>query len=597
MRRAGRRPSPGPSPANEGGRVAYKWIALSNTTLGVLMVMITQSIVLIALPDIFQGIDLDPLAPGNTGYLLWMIMGSFIVTAVMVVTLGRLGDLFGRVRIYNLGFAVFTLFSILLSISWLKGTEGALWMILMRLGQGFGGAMIYANSAAIVTDAFPLRQRGFALGINGVAAMAGSFIGLALGGLLAPFMWRLTFLVSVPVGLFGTVWSYRKLRELASRQRVRIDWWGNATFAAGLVTIMIGITYAIQPYGGHAMGWTNPLVLGGIGLGIALLFVFVLIERRTVDPVFRLDLFRNRAFTAGNVATLFAAMARGGLQFAIVIWLQGIWLPLHGVAFADTPLWAGILMLPLIAGFIVAAPISGYLSDRYGARPFATLGMVLSIVSFAWLLAMPVDFAYPEFALALFVEGVGMGLFASPNRAAVMNTLPAGERGVGGGMNSTFLNAATVLSIGVFFTLMIAGLSQGLPQAFTDGLVAHGVSRPDAVLVADLPPGQTIFASFLGYNPVGTLVGPEVLGQLPSSEQAIVTGREFFPQLISGPFQTGLALTFGFGIVACVLSAIGSLARGGRPTGDPDACGDSGDDRAAPTRIHGIGTPASQEAR
>jgi MFS family permease len=551
----------------------YKWLALSNTTLGVLMAMINQSIILIALPNIFRGIHLDPLVPANTGYLLWMMMGSFVVTAVLVVSLGRLGDLYGRVRLYHLGFAVFTLFSLLLSVSWMHGGAGALWLILMRLGQGVGGAMLYANSAAIITDAFPVQQRGFALGINGIAAMSGSFIGLALGGLVAPVTWRLAFLISVPVGLFGTVWAYRILRELAPRQRARIDWWGNATFAAGLVALMVGITYGIQPYGGHSMGWTNPFVVGMLAGGLALLAWFAGIERHVADPMFRLDLFRIRAFTAGNIATLFAAMARGGLQFAIVIWLQGIWLPLHGYAFSETPFWAGILMLPLVAGFVAAAPISGYLSDRYGARPFATAGMAVSTLSFAWLLLLPVDFWYPQFALVLFLEGVGMGLFSSPNRAGVMNSLPARERGAGGGMNSTFLNAASVLSVGVFFSLMIVGLSTKLPSALHDGLVAHGVANADATRIAALPPGTTIFSSFLGYNPVRTLLGPHVLGGLTPVERHELTGRSFFPELISGPFHTALVLTFGFAIVSCVLSAAGSLARGPRyeaSEGDPE---------------------------
>jgi MFS family permease len=547
-----------------GAGIDYKWIALSNTTLGVLMAMINQSIILIALPNVFRGIHLDPLQPANTGYLLWMMMGSFVVTAVLVVSLGRLGDLYGRVRMYNLGFAVFTLFSLLLSVSWMRGGAGALWLILMRIGQGAGGAMLYANSAAIITDAFPVRQRGFALGINGIAAMSGSFIGLALGGLVAPVTWRLAFLVSVPVGVFGTVWAYRMLRELAPRQQARIDWWGNATFAAGLVALMVAITYGIQPYGDHRMGWTNPLVLALIAGGVVLLGLFVQVERHVADPMFRLELFRIRAFTAGNVATLFAAMARGGLQFAIVIWLQGIWLPLHGYAFIDTPFWAGLFMLPLVAGFVVSAPVSGYLSDRYGARPFATFGMALSTLSFLWFLRLPVDFWYPEFALVLFLEGVGMGLFSSPNRAAVMNSLPARERGAGGGMNSTFLNAASVLSVGVFFSLMVVGLSSKLPDALHHGLVQHGVANADAARIAQLPPGSTIFASFLGYNPVQTLLGPHVLGGLPPAQRHELTGRSFFPQLISSPFHTALLLAFGFAIVSCVLSALGSLARGPR---------------------------------
>jgi MFS family permease len=542
----------------------YKWIALSNTTLGVLMVTINQSIILIALPDIFRGIGIDPLAPGNTSYLLWMILGFLVVTAVLVVSLGRLGDMFGRVRMYNLGFAVFTLFSILLSATWLHGQAGALYLILMRIGQGIGGALLFANSAAILTDAFPRDQRGLALGINGIAAIAGSFLGLVLGGVLAPFDWRLIFLVSVPVGLFATVWAYRKLRELAEPRAERIDWLGNATFALGLVAVMVGITYGIQPYGGHTMGWTSPFVDACLAGGLALLAAFVLIERFVPEPMFRLELFRIRAFTAGNVATLLAAVGRGGLQFILIIWLQGIWLPEHGYDFSRTPLWAGIYMLPLIAGFLVAGPVSGWLSDRFGARPFATGGMALAAGSFVLLMLLPVDFGYVWFALVLLLNGIGMGLFSSPNRAGVMNALPPSQRGVGGGMNATFQNAASVLSIGLFFSLMIIGLASSLPHTLQGGLVAHGVPAADASRIAHLPPVASLFAAFLGYNPIQNLLGARTLQALPAAQQHALTGRGFFPHLISAPFHTALTYAFVFAIAACAVAAVASLLRGGR---------------------------------
>jgi MFS family permease len=545
-------------------KLDYRWIALSNTTLGVLMVTINQSIILIALPAIFRGIRVNPLEPGNTSYLLWMILGFLVVTAVLVVSLGRLGDMFGRVRMYNLGFAVFTLFSVLLSVTWLHGSEGALWLILMRVGQGVGGAMLFANSAAILTDAFPQDQRGLALGINGIAAIAGSFIGLVLGGVLAPLQWRLVFLVSVPVGVFATVWAYRKLHELAEPRAARIDWWGNATFAVGLVALMVGITYGIQPYGGHTMGWTSPFVLSCVIGGLALLAGFVVIEHHVPDPMFRLDLFRIRAFTAGNLAALLAAIGRGGLQFILIIWLQGIWLPEHGYDFARTPLWAGIYMLPLIAGFLLAGPASGYLSDHFGARPFATGGMLLAAASFVLLMELPVDFSYVWFALILLVNGIGMGLFSSPNRAGVMNSLPPSQRGVGGGMNATFQNAASVLSIGLFFSLMIIGLASSLPSTLHQGLVAHGVPNADATRIANLPPVASLFAAFLGYNPIQNLLGGHTLHALPAAQQHVLVGRSFFPRLISSPFHTALTYAFVFAIVACTVAAIASLLRGGK---------------------------------
>jgi len=541
----------------------YKWVALSNTTLGVLMVSINQSIILIALPDIFRGIHVDPLQPGNSSYLLWMLLGYLVVTAVLVVSVGRLGDIFGRVRLYNLGFAIFTVFSILLSVAWMHGSAGALWLIAMRVGQGVGGAMLFGNSAAILTDAFPPGQRGLALGINGIAAIAGSFLGLVLGGVLSPIHWRLVFLVSVPVGFFATVWAYVRLRELSQPRPARIDWLGNVTFAVGLVALMVGITYGIQPHGGHTMGWTSPFVDACLAGGLALLVLFVWVEHRVPEPMFRLDLFRIRAFTAGNLATLLAAVGRGGLQFVLIIWLQGIWLPEHGYDFSQTPLWAGICLLPLIAGFLVAGPISGYLSDRYGARPFTTGGMVLAAASFVLLMELPVDFSYAVFAPILLLNGIGMGLFSSPNRAGVMNSLPPTQRGVGGGMNATFQNAASVLSIGIFFSLMIVGLASSLPSTLQHGLVAHGVPSAEAQQIANLPPVSTLFAAFLGYNPVEHLVGPGVLDALPAAQQHVLTGRSFFPHLISPPFETALTYAFGFATVACVVAAIASLLRGG----------------------------------
>jgi MFS family permease len=545
-------------------KLDYKWVALSNTTLGMLMATINASILLIALPDIFRGIGIDPLAPGNTSYLLWLILGFMVVMAVLLVSLGRLGDIYGRVRMFNLGFAVFTVFSILLSITWMHGSEAAIWLILMRVGQGVGGALIFANSSAILTDAFPADQRGLALGVNSIAAIAGSFIGLVLGGVLAPVDWRLVFLVSVPVGIVATFWGYHSLRELGHRRPARIDWWGNATFALGLIGVMVGMTYGIQPYGGDTMGWTSPFVLTMLLGGLALLIAFCVIERHVEDPMFQLDLFRVRAFAAGNLAMLLAALSRGGLQFILIIWLQGIWLPQHGYDFSQTPLWAGIYMTPIIAGFLIAGPASGWLSDRFGARAFATGGMVLAGLSFALLIALPVDFSYAAFAFILLLNGIGMGLFAAPNNAGVMNSLPPTQRGAGAGMLATFQNSASVLSIGIFFSLMIVGLASALPHTLQSGLVAHGVPPADASRVSHLPPVATLFASFLGYNPMRTLLGSHVLNGLPAGQAHTITGRSFFPHLITGPFHTALVYALVFAIAACLVAAFASLLRGGK---------------------------------
>ncbi|MHB1536454.1 MAG: MFS transporter [Acidimicrobiales bacterium] len=566
----GRGAGEGPPAAGVGGPAdprgdRYKWVALSNTTVGIVLATIDSSIMLIAMPDIFRGIKLDPLQPGNSFYLLWMILGFLVVSSVLVVSLGRLGDLFGRVRMYNLGFVVYTAASLILTVDWMTGRAGALYLIVGRILQGVGAAFLIANSAAILTDAFPANQRGLALGINNIAGISGSFIGLILGGVLAPIDWRLVFLVSVPFGLFGTVWSYLKLEDRGIRRRAPIDWAGNVTFALGLILVMIGITYGIEPAGGHTMGWTSPQVITELTCGVALLGAFGVIETRVANPMFRLSLFRIRAFTFGTFSTFLSAIGRGGLMFMLIIWLQGIWLPEHGFSFAATPLWAGIYMLPLTAGFLLAGPASGYLSDRFGARPFATGGMLGAALAFLLMIFLPVDFSYPAFAGLLLLVGLSMGMFASPNRAAVMNSLPAQDRGAGGGMNSTFQNSAQVLSIGIFFTLMILGLSSALPHALYSGLTSHGVSVARATAVSRLPPVSVLFAAFLGYDPVKKLVGTKTLAALPGADRHALLGHGFFPSMISAPFHAGLREAFLFATVACVVAAMASWSRGQHP--------------------------------
>jgi MFS family permease len=554
----------GPAIGSDGDDGRYKWVVLTNTTLGMMMATIDISIMLIALPDIFRGIGIDPLKPGNSFFLLWMILGFMVVTSVLVVSLGRLGDMYGRVKMYNLGFAVYTLFSLVLTVTWMHGTAAAIWLVVMRLFQGVGAAFLIANSTAILTDAFPPGQRGMALGVNQITGISGTFIGLVLGGVLAPIQWRLIFLVSVPVGLFCTIWAYTKLREVPRRGKARLDWAGNVTFSLGLVALMIAITYGIQPYGGSTMGWASPLVDGCFGGAVVLLATFVLVETKVEDPMFRLNLFRIRAFTAGSLSSLLSSMGRGGLMFMLIIWLQGIWLPLHGYDFARTPLWAGIYMLPLTGGFLLAGPVSGILSDKFGSRPFASGGMLGAAVSFALLELLPIDFPYWAFAVLLLMNGISMGAFAAPNRAGVMNSLPPQHRGVGSGMNSTFQNSAQVLSIGIFFTLMIVGLSSTLPAALRHGLVAHGVPAVAVDKVAKLPPVSVLFAAFLGYSPIQHLLGSSVLSHLPTASARALTGRGFFPHLITAPFRNGLHEAFDFALAACLVAAGASWLRGGK---------------------------------
>jgi MFS family permease len=550
----------------------YKWVALANTTAAVFMSQLDGSIVIISLPAIFRGVHLDPLASGNVVYLLWMIMGYRLVQAVLVVNLGRLGDIFGRVRIYNAGFAVFTLASILLSFDPFDRGHGALWLIGWRVLQAIGGSMLTANSAAILTDAFPSDQRGFALGINQVAGLAGQFVGLVAGGVLATLDWRAVFWVNVPVGIYGTLWAYRKLRDNGERHSGRIDWWGNLTFAFGLGAILVAVTQGIQPYHGHTMGWTNPTVVGLLAGGAVLLVAFVVIERRISEPLFQLSLFRIRAFTAGNVAGFAVAVARGGLQFMLIIWLQGIWLPLHGYDYSDTPLWAGIFLLPLTAGILIAGPISGYFSDRFGARGFASAGMAVFAGSFVGLLLLPINFPYWGFALLIAANGVGGGMFAAPNSSSIMSSVPARQRGAASGMRATFQNSGTALSIGVFFSLMIAGLASSLPKTLSNGLQAQGVPHSVAHHVAALPPVSSLFATVLGVNPIQHLLAPSgVLAKLPAAAQKTLTGREFFPNLISGPFHHGLQVVFTVAAALAVLAGIASLLRGGRYVYPTDA--------------------------
>jgi MFS family permease len=549
--------------SGDGRSDRYKWIALSNTTLSMTMATIDASIVIVAMPAIFRGIGLNPLTPGNITYLLWMILGYLLVQSVLVVTLGRLGDMFGRVKIYNLGFVVFTLASIALSLDPLTGTHGAMWLIGWRFVQAFGGAMLMSNSAAILTDAFPANKRGMALGVNQIAGISGQFVGLLLGGVLAAVNWRLVFWVNVPFGLFGTIWAYKSLHEVATSKRARIDWVGNVMFAVGLSALLIAITNGIRPYGGHATGWTNPLIIAGLAGGVAMLIAFCIVETKIAEPMFQMGLFKIRAFAAGNLASLLGAIARGGLQFMLVIWLAGIWLPLHGYDFAVTPLWAGIYMLPLTAGFLIAGPVSGTLSDRYGPRPFATAGLLLAACCFTGLMLLPVDFSFWLFALLIFGNGIGSGLFAAPNTSAIMSAVPASHRGSASGMRATFQNSGMSLSIGIFFSLMIAGLASTLPRTLTSGLTAQGVPLSIATQVSHLPPVSTMFAALLGYNPVRNLLAPSgILSKLPAHNVAVLTGKQFFPHLISAPFHHGLVIVFTAAAIMSVTGAVVSLLRG-----------------------------------
>jgi MFS family permease len=548
----------------------HKWMVLSNTTLGMLAATVNASIVLISLPAIFRGIGLKPLDPGNTNILLWTIMGYMVVTSVLVVTFGRLGDMFGRAKIYNLGFLIFTLASIALSFM-PTNDSAALFLVGMRIVQGVGGAMLTSTATAILIDVFPPRQRGLALGINIMAAIAGQFLGLVLGGLLADIDWRLIFWINVPIGVIGTIWAYVSLKDLAVEKKPgRLDWLGNITFAFGLILVLVGINDGIQPYAHDLMAWGSPRVLGELAAGVLFLIGFLVIETRAEFPMIDLKLFRILPFTTGVLATLLGSVGRGGLQFMLIVWLQGIWLPLHGYSFEATPLWAGIFMLPLTIGVLLIGPVSGWLSDRFGPKYFAAGGMALGAATFLGLMLLQADFAYWMFAGLLFLNGVGSGLFSAPNGTQTMNAVPAAERGQASGIRATAMNAGQVLSIGVFFTLMIIGLAISLPSAMEAHLIAQGLPQQVAAQVASEPPVASLFAAFLGYNPMGELIPHAALAALSADQQATITGSHFFPELLSGPFMVGIKIAFTISLLLYIAAAIASWL-GAAPRRTPEA--------------------------
>ncbi|HXY56269.1 MAG TPA: MFS transporter [Nitrososphaerales archaeon] len=544
--------------------VQYKWVALSNTTIGTLMASIDGTIVLISLPAIFRGIDINPLT--SFQYLLWILFGYSLITSTLLVSFGRISDMFGRVRLFNLGFAIFTIGSLLCAATPSTGDAGALELIVFRIIQGVGGAFLFANSAAILTDAFPPRERGKALGINMTAAIAGSLVGLVLGGILALFDWRYIFLVSVPVGALGTIWSYAKLKDISAiRKGQKIDVWGNVTFAAGLTLIILGVTYALVPTGNMAMSWGDPWVIASMAAGFALLIAFPFVEMKVPDPMFKLELFKNRMFSAANFAGVLASVGRGGVQIMLIILLQGIWLPLHGISYQSTPFWAGVYMIPMIAGFAIMGPVSGYFSDKYGARVFATLAMVVTATTFIALTFLPYNFSYPDFAAIIFIMGLGGGLFAAPNIASIMNSVPPEHRGAASGMRATLQNTGQTISLAIFFTVIITGLSSSLPTALSGAMTSAGVPQL-ASAFASISPTSALFSAFLGYNPIQSILAiPQLaaaVAQIPSSTLAYLEGQTFFPNAIAPSFVSALDLSFYIGAGLSLAAALASLLRG-----------------------------------
>jgi MFS family permease len=533
--------------------------------MGTLMAAIDGTIVLISLPAIFRGIAINPLS--SFQYLLWILFGYSLVTSTLLVSFGRISDMFGRVRLFNLGFAIFTVGSLLCAVTPNTGDLGATELVMFRIIQGVGGAFLFANSAAILTDAFPPRERGKALGINITAAIAGSLVGLVLGGVLALFNWRYIFLVSVPVGVVGTVWSYAKLKDIGIVRRGQsIDIWGNVTFALGLILVLLGVTYALVPSGNSSMGWGDPWVIASLVAGLALLVLFPFVERRVSDPMFRLELLRNKMFSYANLAGLLSSVGRGGVQIMLIILLQGIWLPLHGISYTDTPFWAGIYMIPMILGFTIMGPVSGYFSDRYGARTFASLAMIVTAGTFIALSFLPSNFSYLPFALIIFVMGLGGGMFAAPNTASIMNAVPPEHRGAASGMRATLQNTGQTVSLAIFFTIIVAGLSTSLPGALSSAMVNAGVPQLSGAF-SSISPTSALFSAFLGYNPMQAVLSTpqlsSVVSQIPKPTLNYLLGQTFFPNAIAPAFVSSLDLAFYIGAALSIAAVIASLMRGG----------------------------------
>jgi MFS family permease len=541
----------------------YKWIALSNVIISSLMGMINMSIVLISLPAIFNGIHINPL--NSFQYLLWILMGYGLVTATLLLSFGRLSDMYGRVKLFRLGFLIFTLGSVLLYLTPSTGDAGALEIIIFRVFQAIGTALFMANSAAILTDAFPHNELGKALGINMVALMSGQFLGLILGGVLAIFNWRYVFLISIPFGLLGTIWSYYKLKETSIKApKTKIDLLGNFTFVSGITLLLLAVTYGLMPYGDNPMGWGDPWVISAMILGAALLVLFLFIENRVKAPMFRLDLFKIRMFTYANAAGLLSSLSRGGMMFMLILLLQGIWLPLHGYSYESTPFWAGIYMIPLTIGIIIMGPISGVLSDKYGPRWIATIGMIINALAFLLLAALPYNFSYLEFGLVLFMMGIGGGMFGSPNSSSIMNSVPPQDRGVASGMMYTIMNTSFTASMAIFFTIVIVGITQRFPEAMATSLASIGAVQL-APILGNIPPTGALFSAFLGYNPVDAILSvlpSTVVAKIPNATLNTLTGTTWFPSTLANAFLPSLRISFIIGAVFCTIAAILSALRG-----------------------------------
>lgn len=522
------------------------------------MAFANANMILIALPAIFAGIKFNPFSPSGIIYMMWLLMIYSIVTSVIVLTFGKISDMFGRVKLYILGFVIFTIGSILLSIVNATGVTAALELIIFRAVQGIGGGFMMVNSAAILTDYFPRSELGKALGTNQIAGLIGGVVGLVLGGILAGINWRLIFIINIPIGIVGTIWSIISLKETGVRKKTSIDVAGNATFIAGLTILLISLTYGLLPYGDSQLGWSNPFVWAGIGVSFVLILAFIFIELKVQSPLLELRLFKHRDFATGNLSNMLASLARQGITFMLILWLQAIWLPLHGYSWSSVPFWAGVYMIPNLAGFAIFGPVSGYLSDRYGSKWFTVLGLSISTISFALLAILPYDFNYAEFVIIIFLMGAGMGLFTSPNTADIMAAVPPDKRGVASGIRATLMNVASTASLALYFTIVLTGMVVMYPVYATKELNALGLPSSVVNFIASLPATAALFAAFLGYDPFSL-----VANKLPPALFHEVDKPSVFVNAIAPSFTYGLKEAIYISIILLIVATVVSAIRTG----------------------------------
>ncbi|MGC8546413.1 MAG: MFS transporter [Thermoplasmata archaeon] len=542
----------------------YKYTVLTNTMLGALMASINMNIVMITLPSIFRGLNINPFAPGEFVYLLWILMGYSIILASILVTFGRISDLYGRARMYTWGFIIFTIASILLSIvPGNSGNNGALMLIVFRMVQAVGAGFLMVNSTALLTDAFPVYERGKAMGINQISFIVGSLLGLILGGFLSGYDWHLVFIVNIPFAIAGTIWSIFKLKETAEKQKVHMDIWGNVSLALSLILISLGFTYTLEPYKNSQMGWGSPYVIASFIFGIIFLIAFVFIERRVKGPLFNLSLFKIKPFAFGNLSLLLSSLGRGAVMFLVIIWLQGIYLPLHGFSYTQTPFWAGIYMLPMLVGMVIFGPIGGALTDKYGARIFATSGMIVTSIGLFLLTLLPYNFNALQFELIIFLIGIGGGLFAAPNTTAIMNAVASKDRASANGMRMTINNVSSTISMAIFFSITITIFSQKLPSAMITSATSIGVPYQLALRLSSIPPSGALFGAFLGVNPI-SVIPSQLLSTLSPSTLAALESSTFFPKVIGPSFMVGLSYSIYIALALSILGAVFSALMGER---------------------------------